>query len=89
MLAAQVDDAEHTVFRDDLGVIPGDTRVRDHQIFINLSAHAERTVVEIDNPLFVPLDKNKGGEYSRTGSRRWANNGLEIHAVPAKLLQSR
>jgi hypothetical protein len=69
-------------------VIPGDTRVRDHQIFIDLSAHAERTVVEIDNPLFVSLDKHQGGEDSRTGSRRWANNGLEIHAVPAKLLKA-
>src|SRR5580693_3346460 len=44
-------------------------------------------MVEIDHPLFVSLDKYKGGEHSRTGSRRRANNGLEIHAVPAKLLK--
>jgi hypothetical protein len=64
MLASQVDDAEDAVFRDDLRVIARDARIRDDQVFIDFSSHAERTVIEVDDALLVPLDKHKRGKHA-------------------------
>ena len=65
MLAALVDDAELAVFGGDQGVVAGDARVGDDQVLVHLAAHRERSVVEVDGALVVPLHENQGGKNSR------------------------
>ena len=55
------------------------TRIRDNQILINFSPHAEGTMVEINVALLIALDEDQDGEYSRAGVRYRASNGLESH----------
>ena len=62
------------------------TRIRDNQILIDFSPHAEGTMVEIDVALLVALDEDQDGEYSGTCVRYWTSNGLESHGATAEVL---
>ena len=81
VLAALVHDAELPVFGGDQSMVAGDARIGDDQVLINLAAHGERRVVEIDGALVVPLHENQGGEYSRPRGRDRARDGLKSHVA--------
>ena len=88
VLAALVHDAELPVFGGDQSVVAGDARIGDHQILIDFASHGERSVVEIDGALVVPLHEHQGGKYSRAGGRNGARDGLKSHGRLYPLLRS-
>jgi hypothetical protein len=47
---------------DDQGMIAGNPRVSDDQVFVNFASDAERSVIEIERPLLAALDENQAGE---------------------------
>ena len=85
VLAALVDDAELSVFRGDQSMVAGDARVGDDQILIDLATHGERSVVEVDGALVVPLHEHQGGENPRSWGRNRARDGLKSHVALACL----
>src|SRR5262249_58397064 len=55
VLARLIEDPEPAVFGGDRRVISGNSRVRDHQVLVDLAAHRERAMVEDDRALLAPL----------------------------------
>jgi hypothetical protein len=51
-------------------VIAGDSRVGDHQIFVDFAAYAEGSAVEDNVFLFVPLHQHQRGKHTRAGALR-------------------
>jgi hypothetical protein len=66
MLAALIYDAKLPILGRDQGMVAGDSRVGDHQIFVDLSPDCERRMVEIDRALVVSLHKNQGWKNTRS-----------------------
>ena len=81
MLAALVDDAKLPVFGGDQSMVAGDARIGDHQVLINLASDGERSVVEIDGALVVPLHEHQGGKNPRPGGRNRTRDGLKSHVA--------
>src|SRR5216683_760593 len=61
-------------------MVAGDARVGDNQILINLASDGERSMVEIDGALIVPLHEDQRGENSRPWRRDRTRDGLKSHA---------
>lgn len=62
VLAALVYHAELPIFRNDHGVVARNPRVRNDQILVDFSAHAEGTVVKLDDSLLISLHIDQGGK---------------------------
>src|SRR5713101_1456269 len=61
-------------------MVAGDARVGDNQILINLASDGERSMVEVDGALIVPLHEDQRGENSRPWRRDRTRDGLKSHA---------
>src|SRR6202022_4736107 len=67
-------------------MVPGDTRVGNPQVLIPLAPDRERSVVEINGLLIVPLHVDEDGEKPRTRGRNRARYGLKGHLALFTLL---
>src|SRR5215472_9293781 len=79
MLAPLVLDEKFAVVGDDQGVIAGNPRVGDGQIFLHFAADGERSVIKVQSALFGSLNKDKAGKDTGTDAGNGADNGLGRH----------
>jgi hypothetical protein len=59
VFAALVYDREPAIFRNDHGVVTGDARICDHNVFVHFSPDRKWTVVDDDGALFPVLHQNE------------------------------
>src|SRR5690349_5894679 len=62
MFTALVYNREFAIFRHDHGMIEGDSRVCDYNVFIYLTSDGKRAMVDADGALFPVLHQNQLGK---------------------------
>src|SRR5208282_2024034 len=77
VLAAEVDQEKVLTLLHDLGMVAGDARVGDDQVFVDFAANIERGAIESDVPLLAALHEDQCGKYSGAGTMDAAVQGHE------------
>src|ERR1022692_3070265 len=72
VLAALIDEEKPFSFENDQRVIARNSWIGDHQILIDLTAHAERSSIEDDVLLLVTLHQHQRGKHAGTRGLRTA-----------------